>query len=207
MGVLPLSFAERLEDLLAGDPLRPLLSLDTYHPETARRALDRGIDIINDVSGLSQPAMIELAQDGRSDWVAMHSLGVPVDKTRTLPPGTSAIAAVSEWLQAQLERWTAAGIDLDRVIFDPGIGFGKDSLQSLELLRAAGAFRRHGLRVLVGHSRKSFLGRLTAAAPGERDLATLGASLALCAQGVDILRVHDVPRHAEAYRGWSHARA
>ena len=92
-------------------------------------------------------------------------------------------------------------------MFDPGIGFGKDPLQSLELLRVAGTFRRHGLRVLVGHSRKSFFSKLTDAPPGDRDLATLGASLALCAQGVDILRVHDVPLHAEAYRGWSHARA
>lgn len=197
----------RLQERLATDRLRPLVSVDTYHPETARLALDRGTEIINDVSGLTNPAMIELATESRANWVAMHSLSVPVDKSQTLPPGASAFAAVSTWLQGQLERWAKAGVDLDRVIFDPGIGFGKDPLQSLELLRHAGRFRQHGLRVLVGHSRKSFLSKFTDAAPGNRDLATLGASLALCAQGVDILRVHDVGLHAQAYCGWSHALA
>lgn len=195
---------DRVQERLATDRLRPLVSVDTYHPETARRALDRGVDMINDVTGLTNPAMIELAGDGRTDWIAMHSLGVPADKTVTLPSGQSAMIAVSAWLESQLERWMAAGLDLNRVIFDPGIGFGKDPLQSLELLRSAGSFRRHGLRVLVGHSRKSFFNQLTTAAARDRDLATLGASLALCTQGVDILRVHDVPLHAEAYRGWSH---
>ena len=106
-----------------------------------------------------------------------------------------------------LKAWEQAGLDLNRVIFDPGVGFGKDALQSLELLRSAGQFRRHGLRVLVGHSRKSFFGNLTGASAEERDLATVGASLALCEQRIDILRVHNVPLHTEAYRGWSHALA
>lgn len=195
---------ERVQERLATDRLRPLVSVDTYHPETARRALDRGIDIINDVTGLTNPAMIELACDGHTDWIAMHSLSVPVDKNVTLPSGQSAVVAVSSWLESRLEHWADAGLDLNRVIFDPGIGFGKDPLQSLELLRCAGSFRRYGLRVLVGHSRKSFFNRLTTAPARDRDLATLGASFALCAQGVNILRVHDVPLHAEAYRGWSH---
>ncbi|NIW25373.1 MAG: dihydropteroate synthase [Gammaproteobacteria bacterium] len=193
-----------LQERLSGDPLRPRVSVDTYHPETARLALERDIDIINDVSGLTNPAMIELAKSSRADWVAMHSLGVPVDKQRTLPVGENASAAVESWLVERLEDWDNAGLDLNRVIFDPGIGFGKDGLQSLELLRAAGRFRRFGVRVLVGHSRKSFFGNLTGASAEDRDLATVGASLALCEQGIDILRVHNVPLHAEAYRGWSH---
>ena len=196
-----------LQERLSGDPLRPLVSVDTYHPETARLALEREVDIINDVSGLTNPAMIDLARSSGADWVAMHSLGVPVDKRRTLPAGESACAAVEAWLEERLDQWDKAGLNLDRIIFDPGIGFGKDALQSLELLRSAGKFRRLGLRVLVGHSRKSFFGNLTGASSANRDLATVGASLALCEQGVDILRVHDVPLHAEAYRGWSHALA
>jgi 2-amino-4-hydroxy-6-hydroxymethyldihydropteridine diphosphokinase/dihydropteroate synthase len=194
-----------LQERLGTDPLRARISVDTYHPETARKSLDCGVDIINDVSGLTNPAMIELAADGRADWVAMHSVSVPADKTRVLPPRARAFPVVDAWLQDQLENWTRAGIDPERLIFDPGIGFGKDPLQSLELLRSAGEFRRHGLRVLIGHSRKSFFQRLTDASVEERDLATLGVSLALSAQGVDILRVHDVPLHVEAYRGYSHA--
>jgi len=194
-----------LQERLGTDPLRARISVDTYHPDTARKALDCGVDLINDVSGLTNPAMIELAVDGRADWVAMHSVSVPADKTRVLPPRTRAFPVVDAWLQDQLENWTRAGIDPERLIFDPGIGFGKDPLQSLELLRSAGEFRRHGLRVLIGHSRKSFFQRLTDASVEERDLATLGVSLALSAQGVDILRVHDVPLHVEAHRGYSHA--
>ncbi len=196
-----------LQERLSGDPLRPLVSVDTYHPETARLALERDVDVINDVSGLTNPTMIELARSSGADWVAMHSLSVPVDKQRTLTAGENACAAVEAWLAERLDEWDAAGLDLDRVIFDPGVGFGKDALQSLGLLRSAGKFRRFGLRVLVGHSRKSFFGSLTGASAADRDLATLGASLALCAQGVDILRVHNVPLHAEAYRGWSHVLA
>jgi len=196
-----------LQELLSADPLRPLVSVDTYHPETARLALERGIDIINDVGGLTDPAMIELAQSSDADWIAMHSLSIPVDKKQTLPLGQSAYAAVEAWLVERLEAWENAGLDLDRVIFDPGIGFGKDALQSLELIRSAGKFRQHGLRVLVGHSRKSFFGDVTRASAENRDLATIGSSLALCTQGIDILRVHNVPVHTEAYRGWSHALA
>ena len=91
-----------------------------------------------------------------------------------------------------------------RIVFDPGIGFGKNRLQSLRLLRRAGEFRRQGLRVLVGHSRKSFMKNFSGKDEDGNDLTTLGASLHLCNQGVDIIRVHDVPLHATAYRGWSH---
>ena len=134
----------------------------------------------------------------------MHSLSLPVDLKRQLPEDGDCYHAVEQWLLERVECWNAAGLDLNRIVFDPGIGFGKNSLQSLQLLRRAGDFRQHGLRVLVGHSRKSFLKNLTGEDRAEKDLATLGASLQLCAQGVDILRVHDVPLHAAAFRGSSH---
>ncbi|MCP4200629.1 MAG: dihydropteroate synthase [bacterium] len=95
-------------------------------------------------------------------------------------------------------------LDLKRILFDPGIGFGKNPLQSLELLRGAGRLRKHGLRTVIGHSRKSFMKSFTSGAVEDRDLATIGISLELCRQGVDILRVHNVPDHIAAYRGWSH---
>ncbi|HVS23893.1 MAG TPA: dihydropteroate synthase, partial [Gammaproteobacteria bacterium] len=82
-------------------------------------------------------------------------------------------------------------------------GFGKNPLQSLRLLRGIERFERYGIRILVGHSRKSFMHGLTAS-DADRDLFTIGASLRLCAQSVEILRVHDVAAHAAAYRGWSH---
>jgi dihydropteroate synthase len=194
----------RLVDRYRTDVLRPRFSVDTYHVATARRALALGADIINDVSGLTTPAMVELAAASGADWVAMHNLGVPADKARTLPAHEDPTAAVERWLEQRLTEWQGAGLDFGRVVFDPGIGFGKNALQSLRLLRNVERFHRFGLRVLVGHSRKSFMHHVAAAARADRDLFTIGASLQLCAAGIDILRVHDVAAHAAAYRGWAH---
>ena len=196
----------RLVELYAGDILRPRFSVDTYHVETARRALALGADVINDVSGLTAPAMVELAANSAGDWIAMHNLGVPADRARTLPADQDPIAAVERWLEERLTEWQRAGLDHARIVFDPGIGFGKNALQSLRILRDVRRFHRFGLRVLVGHSRKSFMHHVAATERGDRDLFTVGASLELCNAGVDILRVHDVAAHTAAYRGWSHVR-
>jgi 2-amino-4-hydroxy-6-hydroxymethyldihydropteridine diphosphokinase/dihydropteroate synthase len=194
----------RLVDRYASDALRPRFSVDTYHPQTARRALELGADIINDVGGLTTPAMIELAAASGRDWVAMHNLGVPADKARTLPVDQDPTAAVERWLEERLVEWERAGLDSSRIVFDPGVGFGKNALQSLRILRNVRRLHRFGLRLLVGHSRKSFMHHVVAADRTERDLFTVGASLELCHQGVDILRVHNVAAHVAAYRGWSH---
>jgi len=188
----------------AGHRLRPLISIDTYHPQTAEHALALGADIINDVSGLTSPAMLELAATHAADWVAMHHVTIPVDAQRALPQDADVSAEVERWLERQLESWTRAGLNLDRILFDPGIGFGKNPLQSLALLRDIRRFQRHGLRCLVGHSRKSFMQSFATRDKLDRDLTTIGASLHLCAQGVDVLRVHNVPAHVAAYRGWAH---
>jgi 2-amino-4-hydroxy-6-hydroxymethyldihydropteridine diphosphokinase / dihydropteroate synthase len=187
-----------------GARVRPLFSVDTYHPETARRALAAGADIVNDVSGLTQPAMIDLAATSGKDWVAMHHVSVPADPKRMLPPDQDPGEVVERWLADRVRTWERAGLDLERIVFDVGIGFGKNPLQSLKLLRHTRRFERYGLRCLVGHSRKSFMQAFAGADKSERDLFTLGASLALCAQGVEILRVHNVPAHVAAYRGWAH---
>jgi dihydropteroate synthase len=195
---------ERLAAKLEALPLRPLISVDTYHADVARRSLAAGADIINDIGGLTSPAMIDLAAGCTADFVAMHSVTVPADRGRTLPTNADPIDQVRRWLDSRLAEWEAAGIALERVIFDPGIGFGKNPLQSLELLRNTRQFRSSGLRCLVGHSRKSFMQSVDANDAVNKDLFTLGASLNLCAQGVDIIRIHDVPAHVAAYRGWAH---
>jgi dihydropteroate synthase/2-amino-4-hydroxy-6-hydroxymethyldihydropteridine diphosphokinase len=191
-------------DKYADDVLRPSISVDTYHAAVAARAIELGVDIINDVSGLTQPAMVELAATHETDFVAMHNLGLPADPGTTLATDSSAVDQVEFWLDRQLKAWQVAGLDLNRIVFDPGIGFGKNALQSLELLREIRRFRNKGLRLLVGHSRKSYLKSFAGSGARERDLATIGSSLALCQSGVDILRVHNVPDHVAAYRGWAH---
>jgi 2-amino-4-hydroxy-6-hydroxymethyldihydropteridine diphosphokinase/dihydropteroate synthase len=195
---------ERVLERYGRMTLRPRISIDTYHLGTARRALELGVDVINDVSGLTHPAMIELAASSGADWVAMHNLGVPADRTRVLPADQDPTDAVERWLEERVVDWARAGLDPARVVFDPGIGFGKNALQSLRILRNVHRFQRFGLRLLVGHSRKSFMHHVTMADRNERDLFTVGASLKLSAAGVDIVRVHNVEAHAAAYRGWSH---
>lgn len=213
-GAAPLSAAEelsRLEPVLervaakfARARLKPLVSIDTYHAETARRALELGANVVNDVGGLTSPEMIDVAATHAADFVAMHHVTIPADPERTLPAGADVCAEVERWLEQRLEAWTRAGLNLDRIVFDPGIGFGKNALQSLALLRNFERFRRYPVRLLVGHSRKSFMRTFAPRNLEERDLATVGASLKLVAGGVDVLRVHDVAAHAAAYRGWAH---
>lgn len=213
-GAAPLTAAEEWSRLapmlehtmtkLSEDRLRPRISIDTYHASVARNALRLGVDIINDVSGLTQPEMLEIAADSNADFIAMHNLGLPADPGITLDTGRSAVDQVSEWLDRQLERWQRNGIDRNRVVFDPGIGFGKNPLQSLELLRGIDCFGEHGLRILVGHSRKSFMKGLAGDSVSHRDLVTIGSSLALGARQIDILRVHNVSDHVTAHRGWAH---
>ena len=148
--------------------------------------------------------MLEVAAASGADFVAMHNLGLPADRARTLPTDQDPTVAVERWLDERLVAWERAGLNPSRIVFDPGIGFGKNALQSLRLLRNIERFHRFGLRLLVGHSRKSFMHHVTAASRAERDLFTIGVSLQLTARGVDILRVHDVAAHAAAYRGWAH---
>lgn len=216
-GATPLTPAQewaRLEQILqplletlGDDPLRPAVSVDTYHTDVARRAIELGVPIINDVAGLTEPGMLELAAASHdTTFVAMHNLGIPADRDVTLDPQVDPVDAVGDWMRERLAHWDAHGLPAARTVIDPGIGFGKDPLQSLRLLRCARDLNDLGVRLLIGHSRKSFMKSFTGAGPDlrTRDLVTAGASLHLAAEGVDIIRVHDVPMHVAAYRGWSH---
>lgn len=194
---------ESLIDVHREDLLRPRISIDTYHPGVARRALAAGADIINDVGGLTSDEMIELAASSDAEWVAMHSVSLPADPKQTLVV-KNVTGEVYRWFERQMTRWQSRGLDLNRIYIDPGIGFGKNPLQSLQLLRDGAVFRQLGLRTLIGHSRKSFMGSFAASDRRVRDMITVGASMKLIEQGVDVLRVHNIPAHIDAYRGWAH---
>jgi 2-amino-4-hydroxy-6-hydroxymethyldihydropteridine diphosphokinase/dihydropteroate synthase len=195
---------EQLHDKIADTHIRPLLSLDSRHPAVIDRALDIGIDIINDVTGLDDPDMLSLARDTNCQIIAMHAMTVPVNPKVQLPSDRPATDQLEEWIDAKANTWLDRGIDLNRIIVDPGIVFGKNSIQAYELMSNCKRMRRFGMRLLIGHSRKSFLAGITERPAGQRDLETLGISLALCAQGVDIIRVHHPFIHQRAHRAWSH---
>lgn len=193
-GATPLSAEEewrRLEPLFA--QLKPYhtyppLSLDTRHAANAKRALDTGFTIINDVSGFAQQDMINTIRGYNAGLVMMHSLSVPADKNVTLPDDADVMQTLIDWADAQKQRLETAGIDGARIIFDPGIGFGKTAAQSLHILENIRLFASLDMPLYVGHSRKSCLGE-------DRDMATLQWSEKLMAAEVDYLRVHDIAAH------------
>jgi 2-amino-4-hydroxy-6-hydroxymethyldihydropteridine diphosphokinase/dihydropteroate synthase len=188
--------------------IRPLISLDTRFAETAQKALETAsIDIINDVSGLSDPRMLELLLNTRYQhvqYVLMHSLSVPADTQTTLINDCDPVAELLQWFEGKISDLQKSGVDSSRILIDPGIGFGKTAIQSLEILRNIDRFTRLPYRVLVGHSRKSFLNPWTKLPAEKRDLESIGVSLSLAARGVDVLRVHEPTQHIRAFRAGNH---
>lgn len=175
------------------------LSLDTYHPETARRALDYKVNILNDVTHLSTPAMREVAGHFEA-VILMHSLTVPADKNKTWPPGTDVIGELKKWFDAKTDQLR---LPIHQLIFDPGLGFGKTPLQSLQILQRVEELAELPVRRLIGHSRKSFMSSWSDTPAPDRDLETLGASLALAHKNIEILRVHNAEAHRRALTAMS----
>jgi len=197
---------QRLAPVLSALALRPWrsrvrLSVDTRHAHTAARALALGVDIINDVTGLADPAMLAALQVQPCDVVVMHALTVPVNPALTLPEDCDVVQYILSWKAAVTETAVAAGVDPARLVYDPGIGFGKSARQSLVLMLGAAALVASGGRWLFGHSRKSFLKLFTQADAAQRDDLTLALSAGLAAAGVHIVRVHAVGRHVSLFGG------
>ena len=176
------------------------ISIDTQKPIVAERALDAGADLINDVSALADPRMRSLAAERDVPVVLMHMRGTPRTMQRA-PHYDAVIEEVTAELQAAIDRALAAGVREDRIIVDPGIGFGKRVQDNLAILRSVGAFRRLGRPVLVGLSHKSFLGKVLEDRPvdGRHTASIVGGCLAL-AGGADIIRVHDVAAAVDTVR-------
>lgn len=173
------------------------LSLDSYHPETQRKALAYRVDWLNDVRGLTDPAMLEAARESEQDIVIMHSLGIPPSAERVVDDKVPIVPYIHAWADATCERLERSGIDAKRIILDPGIGFGKTMRQSLALIEAADELvaGRKDVRWLYGHSRKSFMRILGAESMEARHALTVAYSRQLAASGVHYLRVHDVSAH------------
>ncbi|HEY8152933.1 MAG TPA: dihydropteroate synthase [Myxococcota bacterium] len=169
------------------------LSIDTRHAEVARAALDAGARIVNDVSGLRQdPALAAVVARAGAGLILGHLRGEPATM-QDRPHFDDAVREVGDELAGSVAAATAAGVGRDRLAVDPGLGFGKRLADNLLLLAELGALReRLGLPLLVGPSRKAFLGALTGDPVGERDGATHAACAVAAFLGADAVRVHDV---------------
>ncbi len=168
------------------------ISIDTYNYEVAQAALSAGAAMINDITALSDERMGQLAAGEGVPVVLMHMQGQP-QTMQDNPTYSDVVKEVLEFLLSRARRAEQFGIERNKIFIDPGIGFGKKLEHNLELLRNIDKFVKTGYRVLVGTSRKSFIGRLTGKEkPAERIFGT-AATVALCASaGVSIVRVHDV---------------
>ena len=168
------------------------ISIDTFSETVARRALALGAEIINDVTGLrGSPGMASLAAESEAAVVIMHMLGSPRDMQHE-PIYEDVVQEISDFFRERIAAAREAGVRPDRIILDPGIGFGKRLEHNLEILRRVGDFRALGHPVMIGPSRKSFLGEITGASAEDRLPATAAAVSLAVAAGADILRVHDV---------------
>ena len=174
------------------------LSLDTRNATTAKRALELGVDWINDVSGGADPKLVATVGRSKASYVFMHSLSVPPSKDQILNTGQDPIEQLICWAQEKISAFQKAGLPRERLIFDPGVGFGKNRNQNLEILARAEEFAALGVRFLIGHSRKSFLSELPHLS-SHRDFETLAHSVSLKRKGVDYLRVHEVQMHRAAF--------
>jgi len=176
------------------------ISVDTKDAAVAEAALDAGAGIVNDITALSDERMGELAGERGGPVILMHMQGTPTTM-QAEPTYDDVVAEVLEYLVGRARLAEQFSIGRDRIFIDPGIGFGKTLDHNLLLLRNIDKFVGSGYRVLVGTSRKSFIGKITGQEDPARRIFGTAATVALCAAaGVSILRVHDVPEMLDVAR-------
>jgi dihydropteroate synthase len=176
------------------------ISIDTYHAATARAALEAGAHLVNDITGLrGDPEMAQVVAEFGVPVVLMHIQGTP----RTMqqhPTYEDVVEDIRTALRESIALATAAGIAREQIIIDPGIGFGKTLTHNLQILRRLGEFRTLGCPILVGPSRKSFLGQILDLPVTERLEGTAASVAVAIAHGADMVRVHDVPQMVRVVR-------
>jgi len=185
------------------------ISVDTNKTEVAKMALDEGASLINDVSALRDRSMARLAAERKATVVLMHMKGLPRTMQRN-PVYEDVCSEVTEWLAKAVRRALDAGISRERILIDPGFGFGKTLEHNLTLLRHLDRLGALRLPLLVGVSRKAFVGRLTGVeAAADRLYGSLAAAAAAVGGGAHVLRVHDVRAHkqltsfVDRFFGWA----
>lgn len=190
-------------EALRGTGLRQVISVDTRKARVAERALEAGADMVNDVSGFTfDPDLARLCADRDVPVCVMHAQGDPATM-QAAPHYEDALLDVYDFLSVQIDRLTRVGIPKDRIIADPGIGFGKTLSHNLALLSRLSLFHSLGVPVLLGASRKKFIGTIGQTETArERMPGSVAVALAALHQGIQIVRVHDVAETAQAVALW-----
>jgi dihydropteroate synthase len=188
----------RTQPVIAGlakrfGPSGPAISIDTRSAAVARAALDSGASIVNDISGLrDDPEMAGLVAERGAGLILMHMKGTPADMQAN-PVYDDVVGEIRGFLAQRIETAVCAGIPGERIIADPGIGFGKTVDHNLELIRRVHEFRSLGVPVMVGPSRKRFIGQVLGIEnPADRLMGTMAVVAAVALAGVEMVRVHDV---------------
>lgn len=176
---------------LAQKAPQAVLSVDTSKPDVAEKALAAGAQLVNDVTAGGDPRMLEVVAQAGAGIVLMHMRGTPQTMQQDTRY-THVVAEVAEFLAARADAALAAGVPKERIFLDPGIGFGKDLQGSLALLRALPHLAALGFALVLGVSRKSFIGHLTGAGVGDRLPGSLAALLPALGCPQVVVRVHDV---------------
>lgn len=177
------------------------VSLDTYHPESMQKALDWGVDIINDVWALRQPNAMQTVAPYPCGVCMMHMHAEPATM-QINPMQEDVLAALEKFFQMQLQLTDEIGIDRSRMVLDPGIGFGKKVSQNFHILKCQQLLLKFDLPLMVGWSRKSSLGHVTGLDVSQRLVPSIAAAVLAMERGASILRVHDVKETVAARAVW-----
>jgi dihydropteroate synthase len=206
-GAAPVSEAEELQRVLPVlEKIHDLcVSVDTRRPGVMRAALEAGASMINDVQALQAPGALEAVRNGKCAVCLMHMKGEPATMQQE-PHYDDVVAEVKQFLQHRLRACEAAGIPRERLVVDPGFGFGKTAAHNLTLLLRLAEFRDIGAPLLAGLSRKSTIGKVTGRAAGERLPGSLAMALLALQSGATILRVHDVRETQDVVAVWEAVR-
>ncbi|MCX7927928.1 MAG: dihydropteroate synthase [Candidatus Omnitrophica bacterium] len=175
------------------------LSVDTYKPQVAKEALEAGANIINDVTGLCDPKMRKIIKQYRAGCIIMHMKGNPRTMQRN-PTYKNVVNDIMSFFTKRIKIAMADGIDIDSLMIDPGIGFGKTLEHNLTILKYLADFKTLGLPIVIGTSRKSFIGKIISQPPEGRLYGTIASCVWAANQGANILRVHDVKAIQDALK-------
>jgi len=175
------------------------ISIDTYKPEVMRQAIAAGASIVNDIRALQEPDALEVVAQSKAGVCLMHMQGTP--QTMQLEPYyADVVEEVKRFLESRANVALAHGIEKNRILLDPGFGFGKTRMHNIELIQHLDELNEIGLPLLVGLSRKSVLGSITGTNEGQRLYASVAASVISVMKGAKIIRVHDVKATVDALK-------